>query len=197
MGIIMANTKITIPTKTLRLFFAVGGAALLCFAVINVFLTFTPSSKGNLTIEKTIQKTVVRGHADELEAMREQQEALLSRKPADPFAWARYSYLKGITEGDRAKAFAALKMSNLVAPIEPRQMLERAIMWKRFADLHTAEDKAEQERFWQKAFFFSEDQTFDYARANRLQDEIGAAVMKDAALADAWQKRIKPSKAKR
>lgn len=188
-AIIMADTKIIIPTKVIRLLLLVSGIALGVFGLLNVFLTVTPVQDANERLEKNIAKEFIvrEGRAARLENLNNQQEELLAQAPADPFAWARLSWLWLITKGDRERAFTALKMSNLVSPLEPRQMLERAMMWHKFKDLHKPEDATEQLRLWRAAFRFKPEQTVAYARQYKMTEEIGKAFTDDSEMSKTWR----------
>lgn len=108
--------------------------------------------------------------------MREKQEKLLTKNPSDPFAWARLSYLRLITQGDKKGAFAALRMSDLLSPYEPRQQLERALMWHDLREVEDAQQQEYQNALWLKAFKLERNATFDAVRQRGLIEEVNNAM---------------------
>lgn len=185
----MADTRITIPTKAHRAFFAGAALFLLGAAVLHLFLGVTPVADGNQDMERLLSQKNLTGQnrSERLAFLLKAQGDLLAQEPADPFAWTRLSYLRLVSEGDRKAAFEALRMANTVSPREPRLMLERAIMWKRYADLHTAEDHSEQVRLWREAVRFQRKDAAVYALQYHMADELTAAVADDALLRQQWQ----------
>ena len=126
-----------------------------------------------------------------LAQLRDEQEKALSTMPAEPFAWARYSYLRLATQGDKNAAFAALRMSDWVSPEEPRQLPERAIMWRQLGAAENPDQVAYQTTLWQKAFRLQPDQTWKIPKQTGLTDDIGAAIQKgDPEQYEEWKARM-------
>ncbi|MGE3623592.1 MAG: hypothetical protein AB7H77_06965 [Bdellovibrionales bacterium] len=129
----------------------------------------------------------------ELKELREMQEKALAGDPAEPFGWARLSYLRLATQGDQQGAFAALRLSDLVSPGEPRQLPERAYMWRQFAAIEDKDQRAYQTVLWQKAFRMQREATWNLALHNDLIDEVGEALKQavdEPGLYGEWQSRV-------
>lgn len=182
MVIITGKPAVIMRTNTMRLYFILIALALLAFAAINLFSSFTPVADANLKIERAM----LAKNADWPTLLIE-QEKNIAVKPADPFAWTRYSYLLEKSKGDNSRAFTALRMADSISPNEPRQMLERAVMWQRFSDLQNAADRAEQTRLWQMAFHFQPRETVIYARNSRDFNSINDAILSNNATALKWK----------
>lgn len=181
----MAKPAAITQINFMRLALLTGASALLSFACITLFSTFYPAQRGNLHIEKALL-----GKNPDLKKLREQQEELLALSPADPFAWTRYSFLIQQTSGDRYKAFAALRMANRLSPNEPRQMLERAVMWSHFRDLFSTADRVEQGRLWQAAFTLRPNETVLYALKSDDFEEINNDMLVNYAVAPKWKQQL-------
>jgi hypothetical protein len=179
---IMAITKIITPTSPLpRLALAALSVALLAFAGLNIFSTLTPQTRMNADIAARFETADKLPHKEKTAAMEELhalQEAALMRIPAEPYAWARLSYLRKFTQGSDEASFAALRMSDLVSPNEPRQMLERALMWRERSKNGTVADKERLDQLWDKAFDFQPQETWDMAVQKSLVTEISAALLR-------------------
>jgi hypothetical protein len=122
--------------------------------------------------------------------LRERQENALAADPAEPFAWARLAWLRLATQGDAPDAFAALRISDLVSPGEPRQLPERALMWRQFADIEDNDQKAYQNVLWQKAFQMQRDATWKIATQNGIVKEVGDSLKQtDPDLYEEWKAR--------
>ncbi len=127
--------------------------------------------------------------------LREQQEKALAGKPSEPFAWARLSYLRLATDSNKTAAFEALRLSDLISPHEPRQLPERALMWRQFHQVQTTEQQAYQDVLWQNAYRLQPDATWQIAVRSKITDEVGEALKRtDPELHEQWQARIKEQK---
>ena len=144
MATIMGGIRIITPTNRWLPALALFGATLAGFAFVNLTGHGTPYAKLNdqIVIDLAGANTLEgEQRLQLLTQLREKQEAALAGDPAEPFAWARLAWLRLITQGDKTDAFAALRLSDLVSPGEPRQLPERALMWRQFA---SAEDESQQ-----------------------------------------------------
>jgi hypothetical protein len=126
-----------------------------------------------------------------LTRLRGEQENTLAGKPAEPFAWARLAWLRLATGGDHADAFAALRLSDLISPGEPRQLPERALMWWQFRDVEDKDQQDYQTALWQKAFRLQPDHAWQIAAQNGIADEVGDALKSgdDPELYEEWKAR--------
>ncbi len=166
----MTVTGVTIQTKPIAaiVFMAVIMAA---FATINLVFTPTPFAERDRRIEEAfIQSLSLPDNARRAaqSGLLEQEQNVLSRIPSEPFAWARLAYLQQTVQGDEKAAFAALRMSDLVSPNEPRQKMERALMWYDLRSVETAEQQAYQVRLWQKVIAMPNTSTWDDLKQNGL-----------------------------
>jgi hypothetical protein len=191
----MAVTKIIMPTnRTIRGALAVLSAALLVLGGFNLFSTLAPQARMNAEIAmrfEAAEKLPYKEKTAVMEELREQQEAALMRIPAEPYAWARLSYLRKFTQGSDEDAFAALRMSDLVSPNEPRQMLERALMWRERAKGGSQADREHLDQLWDKAFDFQPQETWDMAVQKGMITEISAALLRvNREAYGHWQYRI-------
>jgi hypothetical protein len=174
--------------------------ALLVFGGLNLLYTLTPHARSNADIAarfEVSEKLSAKEKTTVMEQLRGRQEEALVRIPAEPYAWARLSYLRKFTQGDEKAAFDALRMSDLVSPNEPRQMLERALMWRERMSAGTAADKERLDRLWDKAFFFEPEETWDMAVKKGMVTEISAALLRvNREAYGAWQVRIEERREK-
>src|SRR5580704_5838128 len=131
-----AGTKTITPTNRWLLALMFCAVALAVFSCINLTGRGTPSISLNdqIILElKTANNPSANQSPDVLSQLRQKQEQALAADPAEPFAWARLAWLRLVTQGDMPDAFAALRLSDLVSPGEPRQLPERALMWRQFS----------------------------------------------------------------
>ncbi len=188
---IMTTIRATIPTDPRRCWFLALGILLAAFALVNLFLTLTPAARLNEQIDRRLLETADLSGAERLERLNElkdKQDMALSHKPADPYAWSRLSWLRMETDKDQKAAFAALRMSDLVSPWEAPQLPERAMMWRKYRNAQTPEQKAYQDELWQKAFSLRHRDTDDLARINGMRDDVGDALKRrDPALYEEWK----------
>src|ERR1700722_12192934 len=143
------------PTEKIRLDYAVLGLVLGFFAIVNMFGTMTPIAASNEYIYRTLDKAVslpANERLTVLSTLLKLQEKALTRRPSEPSAWSRLSYLRLSTEGNQHEAFEALRMSDLVSPYEAPQLPERAVMWRIFSSVETPEQQAYADTLWQKAY---------------------------------------------
>jgi hypothetical protein len=192
MATITGNTKTTTPTNSWAVAAGLFGVLLAIFSCTNLFSTLTPLADLNAKIVDQlagISALPIDDRIKSLDDLRQEQERALAGKPSEPFAWARLSYMR-LATGDRAQdAFAALAMSNLVSPDEPRQLPERALMWRQ---LHAVEDQnaqAYQVTLWQKAFRMEPDVTWQTAVQRGITAEVGQALAGDPQLSAEWKAR--------
>jgi hypothetical protein len=181
----MINTKATIPIKLLPLY---GCLALVMatFGLINVFASITPYAVHDLEIEKSynISNVLPLNERRALQALLlPQQEAVLARLPSEPFAWARLTSLRLTVLGDPKSAFQALRMSDMVSPNEPRQKMERALMWHQFRAVESTDELAYQKRLWQKAVDMPNDGTWvDLKERGEVDEAADILKYEDSAL---------------
>lgn len=174
----MAATKITIPIN-LSLLCVAAGLVLAVFSAINLFASFTPAADQNQKLADDLTRSLSLPFGKRVvvqNALRTEQETLLARNPADPFGWARLAYLRRATAVDATTAFAALRMSDMVSPYEPRQLLERALMWRELRDVQTDSEKEYQRVLWQKAYARQRGATLKAAHTKNLDKELEAAL---------------------
>lgn len=175
----MASTRATIRIKSVKNGFAALYGALVLFALINLLWTMTPAATSDEKIDKEMQvisDLPVRERLSTMAILREQQEQNLSRRPSEPYGWARLSRLRSITQGDPKAAFAALRMSDLVSPYEPPQLPERALMWHQLRAVQTPSEREYQHTLWKKAYGMQRRATWDMAVRNNLVKEIGESL---------------------
>jgi len=193
MATITGGIRITTPTNRWLLLLALFGVMLACLAFINLSGRATPSVKINDRIVTALggaRSLPVDLRLPLLTELREQQEKALSEEPAEPFAWARLAWLRIATQGDAQDAFAALRLSDLISPGEPRQLPERALMWRQFAPVEDDSQKAYQNVLWQKAFQMQRDATWTLAVQNGITNEVGNALKQtDPDLYEEWKER--------
>ncbi len=200
MAITTATTKNTTPTRSgtgsgPRLSrWGMGALAVffLLVAVENIFFTARPAADLNLRIERVLPRAAAgkdnKARRDAFARLREEQERNLASLPADPYAWARLSYLRART-GDAPGALDALRMSDLVSPNDPRQIAERALMWHDLRAVHGGGDRTHQAVLWQKAVRFRPGETYRAAARRGLTGAVEAALKRggDPSLMDAWR----------
>jgi len=190
MATISAITRISARDVAIALI----GFALVLFAYVNVFSTPTPLADWNAAIADELVHSgnlPATDRAPVLAALRQQQEDVLTRKAAEPFAWARLAWLRIATgQGDSA-AFAALRFSDLVSPNEPRQLPERAMMWRQLRAAENADQQAYQTVLWQKAYDMQHDETWNIALRNGVTAEVGDALQQtDPEAYEEWKARM-------
>jgi len=190
MATITGATKIITRIKPWPFAIAVFGVALALFSFINLGSTITPLAGLNEQIVDDLTRSAsLPGdeHLKLLAELRQRQEQALAGKPAEPFAWARLAYLRLATEGNAEDAFAALRLSDLVSPDEPRQLPERALMWRQLRAAEDEDQQAYQAVLWQKAFRLQRDATWKLAAQHGITAEIGQALRDDPALSEEWK----------
>lgn len=190
----MANTATTTPINLRIVGLGALASLLVFFSLANIFATLTPVKRLNDRIAEAIPAADAQEPAARLQSLtelRRQQEWALARKPADPFAWARLAYLRLATLNDPRAAFAALQMSDIISPGEPRALPERAVFWWQLRDVETAEQRDYQATLWAKAFSLNRDLTWKTARQYGLVKEAGEALQKSAPdLYEEWKERV-------
>jgi hypothetical protein len=200
MATTMADTKTTTPTNRWPLVLVLFGLAMAGFSYSNLTGTLALFADQNDRIVvdlKAADGLTGSDHIQALSQLRERQEKALAGEPAEPFAWARLAYLRQATQGDMPDAFAALRLSDLVSPGEPRQLPERAFMWRQFASVENAGQRAYQSLLWTKAFELQRDPTWAIAVQNNIVPEVGDAIKaNDVDLYEEWKSRIADSKKK-
>ncbi|MDX2028942.1 MAG: hypothetical protein SFW62_09975 [Alphaproteobacteria bacterium] len=187
----MASTRAITRIKSVKNGFAALYGALVLFALINLFWTLTPAEDSNAKIDEkmqTVDSLPVRERLELLTQLRQDQESNLTRRPSEPYGWARLSRLRSMTQGDAKAAFAALQMSDLVSPYEAAQMPERAIMWYKLRGVQTPEQRAYQDILWKKAYGFQRKATWTIAVDNNLIKEVGESLKKtEPSLYEEWK----------
>jgi len=190
MAIITGNTKTTTPTESWPLILLLYGAVLASLSLINLFSSITPLDQLNERIVNTLAQ-VMTLPADQrlaaLDNLRQQQEYALTGDPAEPFAWARLAYLRISTQGKTQDAFAALRLSDLVSPGEPRQLPERALMWRQLRAVEDDNARAYQTILWQKAFRLQRDVVWQIAQQHGFTAEVGEVLKGDPELYEEWK----------
>jgi len=175
--------------------FIVMGTILAVFSLISLTGKTTPYADLNDQIAASIanagdlptdERVELLGH------LRQAQENALAGKPAEPFAWARLAWLRLATGSDHANAFAALRLSDLISPYSPRQLPERAIMWRQFHSVENPDEQSYQATLWQNAYRLQPEATWNIAARNGLSDEAGEAIKsRDPQLFEEWKARGK------
>jgi len=166
----MTSTKAITPIKPL---IVCGFLALVlgAFAAINLLTTITPFAARDHDIERAFNSmSVMTGESRRAAAVAllPEQESVLARIPSEPFAWARLAYLRQTAGHDPEAAFQALRMSNMVSPNEPRQKLERALMWYDLRAVEDTEQQAYQTELWKKVIDMPNDKTWQDLKARGL-----------------------------
>lgn len=190
----MANTRAIIRTRAIRYELGVLYAALAFCSLLNLFLTLTPVAKSNAKIDERLQKSdsVPANDRPGLYAsLLAEQEKNLAREPSEPYGWARLAYLRMATAPrDRASAFDALRISDLVSPYEAIQLPERAVMWHMFRSVENPDQQAYQDVLWARAYGTQPDATWTSAAHNNLDTEVGASLKKSSpTLYEEWKGR--------
>lgn len=195
----MANTATTTPINARLIGLGALGAALAFFSLANLFTTLTPIEQLNDRIADalgTVEQLSPIPRLQLLHQLQEEQEWALAREPAEPFAWGRLSYLRLETQNDAKAAFAALQMSDVISPGEPRQLPERAVMWWQLRPVETPEQRAYQNELWEKAYGLERDTTWRLAQQNHLVSEVGDALKaRVPELYEEWKDRIRSAPA--
>jgi hypothetical protein len=193
MATITGGTKITTPTNSWLPALALFGVMLACLSFVNVAGHIAPSAALNDRIVAELAAASPNTGGERLPLLielRNQQEKALALDPAEPFAWARLAWFRLVTQGDRPDAFAALRLSDLVSPDEPRQLPERALMWRQFAEAEDDSQKAYQNTLWEKAFRMQRDPTWALAKQSGITDDVGNALRQtDPELYEEWKAR--------
>jgi len=193
MATITGSIRIITQTRPWLCVFALFGAALALLSYVDLRAAATPFANLNERIVDELARAETLPGDERLKLLTElrlQQERALAGKPAEPFAWARLAYLRLATQGDAPDAFAALRMSDLVSPGEPRQLPERALMWRQ---LHAAEDQdqqAYQTVLWQNSFRVGRDATWQLAAQHGITAEVAEALRDDPELYEEWKARV-------
>lgn len=159
--------------------FAVIGTVLAVFALIDLFQDPAPYASFNeqIVAELTNASALPADlRIPLLTRLRGEQEAALMGRPAEPFAWARLAWLRLATANDQASAFAALRLSDLVSPGEPRQLPERALMWRQLRVVENKDEQDYQAQLWQKAYRLQPQRTWQLAMQNNIGGEVGDAI---------------------
>jgi len=189
----MATTKATIQTKLARGAVACISLTAAVLACVNLFSTMTPVAAENERIDQRLQAALDLPLAPRLALfsdLRQDQEDMLMKKPADPYGWSRLSYLRMATEGNARMAFSALLMSDLVSPYEAPQLSERAMMWRGFRGVETPDQKAYQDVLWTRAYNADRETTWATASHAGIVDEVSVALQhKDPEMAAEWKAR--------
>jgi hypothetical protein len=161
-AITMTNTKAITPIKPLA-FCGFLSVVLIVLGSANIFYTVRPFAERNHQIEENFNRASVLPSTERIVAEKillSEQENVLARIPSEPFAWARLAFMREDVLDDKKSAFAALRMSNLVSPNEPRQKLERALMWYEFNSVEDKSEKAYQTNLWEKVIAMPNDKTW-------------------------------------
>jgi hypothetical protein len=161
-------------------------------ALVNVLCSFAPVAGRNQKIYDDMMQSHQLPFSQGivlLSNVRQEQENALAKKPADPYGWARLSYLRRATQADAKGAFAALRMSNMVSPFEPRQLPDRAVMWRELRDVQSPDEQAYQSVLWQKAVGLQGKETWATAVARGLVGEVEKALQEGSKseLLEAWK----------
>jgi hypothetical protein len=176
-GTTMASTRTTTRID-LRAFFAAGGFLLVVFAVTALCFGLTPLADQNAVIAKNLMQSDALEKAsrqvEQVDLLKKQVENL-KQNPAEPFAWARLAYLRFTAERRPRAAFAALKMSDMVSPHEPRQLVERAFMWHDLRQMQGEAERAYQTELWVRAFDEQRGLMIQTAYKRGLIKEVAAA----------------------
>ena len=190
--ITMANTNPTTQTDKALVEIITIGVVLAFFAAINLFSTVTPVANNNEQIYQELQRSFnmpLDARLTQFSDLMKRQEKALSRNPSEPYGWTRLSYLRQTTTGNEKEAFEALRMSDLVSPYEAPQLVERALMWRKF---HSVEDKDQQDyqdTLWVKAFTMHPQETWNAANKEGILNDVGQAIQRRSAILYAeWPK---------
>ena len=190
----MANTKPTTRIRKSAAGVAVLGFGLFLFAAINLFASVTPVADRNDYVDDAMHKAVLLPVAKRLALfsdLRAEQERNLALKPSEPYGWSRLSSLRLATEGNPKRAFAALRMSDLVSPYEAPQLPERAWMWSRLRMAEDADQQAYQDILWKKAFSMDRAATWAVAVRGGGVSEVGVSLqLTDTELYEEWKDRV-------
>lgn len=176
---IMANTKTITRTKSERFEYGVrAGCALAAVSLFALSIAFICSrlswiDDGNAVIEHALNNN----HVDRTNAaaLADQQSEILARDPSDIFAWGRLAWLR-LVANDRRGAFEALRVSDMLSPMESTQLPERAAMWRSLRDVETPGQQDYQDKLWFKAYSLNREETWRIAVAHGWQEEISAAL---------------------
>jgi hypothetical protein len=158
----MTNTKAITPIKPLA-FCGFLSVVLIVLGSANIFYTVRPFAERNHQIEESFNRASVLPSAERIVAEKillSEQENVLARIPSEPFAWTRLAFMREDVLDDKKSAFAALRMSNLVSPNEPRQKIERALMWYEFNSVEDESEQAYQTSLWEKVIAMPNDKTW-------------------------------------
>ncbi len=111
-----------------------------------------------------------------------QQEALLIQNPIEPYAWMRLSFLRKNAIGDRAGAFDALRFADKIAQPDNAGGMERILMWRDYADLHTNADKAREVDMWRRSYRENWDNMYNVIARHHLHHVFDMAIEGDPEL---------------
>ncbi len=184
------------PSRPWPLAIALLSIVMAVLALFNLCLTMTPHADLNARIVDDLGRAPQLMSDDRVKLLHKllkDQEYALGGKPSEPFAWARLAYLRLATGQDARNAFAALQMSDLVSPDEPRQLPERALMWRQMRGVEDDTAKAYQAELWEKSFRIQPDITWQLAAKNGISAEVGQALARDPDLQEEWKARAPES----
>ena len=188
----MANTNRTIQTDKALIEIITLGVLLAFFSAINLFATVTPVANNNEKIYQELEQSTslpMAARLAEFSDLLKRQEKALSRNPSEPYGWTRLSYLRLTTQGNEQGAFDALRMSDLVSPFEDPQLVERALMWRKFKDVENKDEQDYQDTLWVKAFTMHPQATWDAGNKEGILREIGESIQRKSAIQYAqWPK---------
>ncbi|MBV8061242.1 MAG: hypothetical protein JO126_04050 [Alphaproteobacteria bacterium] len=105
------------------------------------------------------------------------QTELLAADPADIFGWGRLAWLRFV-QGNKVDALAALRVEDMLSPMESTQLPERAVMWRLLRDVEKPDQRDYQDKLWFKAYSLNREDTWRLAQANGWTGEIAVALAK-------------------
>src|ERR1043166_689555 len=191
MAITTGTTKIITRISRARFGMAAFACVLAAFACANLLSLPVTADALNIRAQKGLEEAAASPPGDRAEAFKGPlalQEEALAREPADPYAWARLSYLRMVTGADAKSAFDALRLSDLVSPNDPRQLPERAMMWREYKAVQTPDQQAYQATLWEKAWLAQRKETYERAADKKISAEVGDSLKKsDPALYEEWK----------
>lgn len=191
MAITTGTTKTITRISRTRFGMAAFAGMLALFACANIFSFPTSAAALNSRILKAFEEpgaSPLKVRPEALTELRVSQEEALAHEPADPYAWARLSYLRMATGQDAKTAFDALRLSDLVSPNDPRQLPERAFMWRDLRAVQTPEQQNYQALLWQKAWLAQRKETYARAEEKKISAEVGESLKKtNPALYEEWK----------
>lgn len=186
---------ITRTEQAVRFALLLSALMLVAIAYVNLSVDMRPVAQANEALVQQLQKAQalpLPKRIDAWDRLRTAQGQLLAQEPADPFGWARLAYLRHMTQGNGAEAFKALRFSDMLSPHEPRQLPERAAMWRDFSSVQDDAERAYQQTLWRRAFAMQREATWALAVKRNLVAEVSDALRaEDAMLYQEWLNRIK------